>query len=163
MHKILMMLAAAALALPLNAAQPAKKTAKVKKQNKKEVKASKKWDHEQVVELITKVNNYWQANNKPEVRAFWDNAAYHTGNMEVYKMLKDQKMLDYSIRWAEHNDWTGATEANPAKWKYKPYGEGKQHVLFGDWQICFQTYIDLYNIEAAKGNAAASEYMVKRA
>ena len=163
MRKILMMLAAAALALPLNAAQPAKKTAKVKKQNKKEVKASKKWDHEQVVELITKVNSYWQTNNKPEVRAFWDNAAYHTGNMEVYKMLKDQKMLDYSIRWAEHNDWTGATEANPAKWKYKPYGEGKQHVLFGDWQICFQTYIDLYNIEAAKGNAAASEYMVKRA
>lgn len=100
-----MMLAAAALALPLNAAQPAKKTAKVKKQNKKEVKASRKWDHEQVVALITKVNNYWQANNKPEVRAFWDNAAYHTGNMEVYKMLKDQKMLDYSIRWAEHNDW----------------------------------------------------------
>ena len=163
MRKILMMLAAAALALPLSAAQPAKKTAKVKKQNKKEVKASQKWDHEQVVALITKVNNYWQANNKPEVRAFWDNAAYHTGNMEVYKMLKDQKMLDYSIRWAEHNDWTGATEANPAKWKYKPYGEGKQHVLFGDWQICFQTYIDLYNIEAAKGNAAASEYMVKRA
>ena len=36
-------------------------------------------------------------------------------------------------------------------------------MLFGDWQICFQTYIDLYNIEAAKGNAAASEYMVKRA
>lgn len=163
MRKILMMLAAAALALPLSAAQPARKTAKVKKQNKKEVKASRKWNHEQVVELITKVNNYWQANNKPEVRAFWDNAAYHTGNMEVYKMLKDQKMLDYSIRWAEHNDWTGATEANPAKWKYKPYGEGKQHVLFGDWQICFQTYIDLYNIEAAKGNAAASEYMVKRA
>ena len=163
MRKILMMLAAAALALPLSAAQPAKKTAKVKKQNKKEVKASQKWDHDQVVALITKVNNYWQANNKPEVRAFWDNAAYHTGNMEVYKMLKDQKMLDYSIRWAEHNDWSGATEANPAKWKYKPYGEGKQHVLFGDWQICFQTYIDLYNIEAAKGNAAASEYMVKRA
>ena len=37
-----MMMAAAALALPLNAAQPAKKTAKVKKQNKKEVKASRK-------------------------------------------------------------------------------------------------------------------------
>ena len=31
-----MMLAAAALALPLSAAQPSKKTAKVKKQNKKE-------------------------------------------------------------------------------------------------------------------------------
>ena len=109
MHKIIMMMAAAALALPLSAAQPAKKTAKVKKVNKKEVKATKKWDHEQVVELIKKVNTYWQTNNKAEVRAFWDNAAYQTGNMEVYKMLKDQKMLDYSIRWAEHNDWTGAT------------------------------------------------------
>ena len=37
-----MMLAAAALALPLSAAQPVKKTAKVKKQNRKEVKASRK-------------------------------------------------------------------------------------------------------------------------
>ena len=43
-----MMLAAAALALPLSAAQPAKKTAKVKKQNKKEVKASRKWDQEAI-------------------------------------------------------------------------------------------------------------------
>ena len=34
-HKIIMMMAAAALALPLSAAQPAKKTAKVKKVNKK--------------------------------------------------------------------------------------------------------------------------------
>ena len=78
-----MMMAAAALALPLSAAQPAKKTAKVKKINKKEVKATKKWDHEQVVDLIKKVNTYWQTNNKAEVRAFWDNAADHTGNMEV--------------------------------------------------------------------------------
>lgn len=35
MNRILMMLAAVALALPLSAAQPAKKTAKVKKQNKR--------------------------------------------------------------------------------------------------------------------------------
>lgn len=162
MNKILMMLAAAAIALPMNAAQPAKKTAKATKA-KKEVKATKKWNHEQVVELITKVNHYWQTNNKPETRSFWDPAAYHTGNMEVYKLLKDQKMLDYTIRWAEYNDWSGATAANPATWKYSTYGEDKYHVLFGDWQVCFQTFIDLYNLEAAKGNAAASEYMVKRA
>ena len=143
MKKILMLLAVIALAMPINAA--------------------KKWSHEQVVELISKVNTYWQTNNKAEVRSFWDNAAYHTGNVEVYKLLKDPKMFDYTIRWAEHNDWTGATEANPAKWKYKTYGEGKDHVLFGDWQICFQTYIDLYNFEKEKGNAEASEFMVKRA
>ena len=127
------------------------------------VGATEKWTHERVAEMITRVNNYWQTNNNPEVRAFWDNAAYHTGNMEVYKLLHDETMLDYTVRWACHNDWTGATEANPAKWKYKPYGEGKEHVLFGDWQICFQTYIDLYNLEAVRGNAEASEYMVKRA
>ncbi|MBQ3753724.1 MAG: glycoside hydrolase family 88 protein [Prevotella sp.] len=100
-----------------------------------------------VISMIEKVNNYWQQNNKAEVRAFWDNAAYHTGNVEAYKLTGNQRMLDYSIRWAEHNKWMGATEADPKKWKYKQYGEGQDYVLFGDWQICFQTYIDLYNIE----------------
>ena len=105
---------------------------------------AKKWRVNEVKDLIRKTNTYWQANNPAEVRSFWDNAAYHIGNMEVYKLLQDQKMLDYSIRWAEHNQWKGATEADPAKWKYKNYGEGQDYVLFGDWQICFQTYIDLF-------------------
>ena len=105
------------------------------------------WTPSQVKDIIRKVNTYWQANNKAEVRSFWDNAAYHTGNIEVWKVLKDQQMLDYSIRWAEFNDWKGAKETDPAKWKYKQYGEGQDYVLFGDWQICFQTYIDLYFIE----------------
>ena len=105
---------------------------------------AKKWRVNEVKDLIRKTNTYWQANKPAEVRSFWDNAAYHTGNMEVYKLLQDQKMLDYSIRWAEHNQWKGATEADPAKWKYKNYGEGQDYVLFGDWQICFQTYIDLF-------------------
>jgi rhamnogalacturonyl hydrolase YesR len=100
-----------------------------------------------VISIIEKVNNYWQQHNKAEVRAFWDNAAYHTGNMEVYKLTGDRRMLDYTLRWAEHNNWKGATEADPAKWKYKQYGEGQDYVLFGDWQICFQTYLDLYQIE----------------
>jgi len=121
------------------------------------------WTPSQVKDIIRKVNTYWQANNKPEVRSFWDNAAYHTGNIEVYKLFLEERgerreerenlkaeieqMLDYSIRWAEHNRWMGATEADPAKWKYKNYGEGQDYVLFGDWQICFQTYIDLFLIE----------------
>ena len=108
---------------------------------------ARKWTPAEVRNVIRKVNTYWQQNNKAEVRAFWDNAAYHTGNMEVYKLLGDQQMLDYSIRWAEHNQWKGAREADPGKWKYKTYGEGQDYVLFGDWQICFQTYIDLYFLE----------------
>ena len=124
---------------------------------------AKTWTPDEVKDVIRKANTYWQTNNSAEVRAFWDNAAYHTGNIEVYKLLRDQQMLDYSIRWAEHNQWKGATEADPAKWKYKNYGEGQDYVLFGDWQICFQTYIDLYNIEEGGKRKVEKEYMVARA
>ena len=141
---------------------------------------AKGWTKAQVADVITRVNNYWQANNPAEVRAFWDNAAYHTGNMEAIKLLGKGKdcdkgktcckdacptkaWLDYSLRWAEHNRWQGATETDPAKWQYKQYGEDPQHVLFGDWQICFQTYVDLYWIINAQGAAARNERMVQRA
>ena len=97
-----------------------------------------------VLKTIDLVNTYWQTNNPAEVRSFWDNAAYHTGNMEAYFLTGEARYLDYSLKWAEHNNWMGATEKDPAQWLYKNYGEGPRHVLFGDWQICFQTYIDLY-------------------
>ena len=97
-----------------------------------------------VLQTIDRVNTYWQTNNSPEVRSFWDNAAYHTGNMEAYFLTGEPRYLDYSLKWAEHNNWMGATEKDPSLWRYKNYGEGQQYVLFGDWQICFQTYIDLY-------------------
>ena len=119
--------------------------------------AETKADVEQKIRLA---NNYWQKNNSPESSAFWNWAAYHTGNMEVYKLLRDDTMLQYSIRWAEHNKWKGATEPDRRKWRYKNYGEGQDYVLFGDWQICFQTYIDLYNSPLAP---ADKEFMVKRA
>ena len=121
---------------------------------------AKRWTTDEVKDMIRLVNTYWQTNNPAEVRSFWDNAAYHTGNMEVYKLLQDEQMLNYSIRWAEHNQWKGATEPNPANWKYKNYGEGQDYVLFGDWQICFQTYIDLYNLQPdEKKIARAKEVM----
>ena len=107
---------------------------------------SKLWTKDEVLKIIDKVNNYWQANNSPKVRSFWDNAAYHTGNLEAYFLTKNKKFLEYSLEWAEYNNWMGATEPDPKKWLYKPYNESMEYVLFGDWQICFQTYIDLYNL-----------------
>ncbi|WP_303328347.1 DUF2264 domain-containing protein [uncultured Muribaculum sp.] len=95
---------------------------------------------------IDKVNHQWQQTNLAECRSFWDNAAYHTANMEVYKLTGNQDYLDYSLRWAEHNQWKGAKGNDRSKWKYSSYGESDNYVLFGDWQICFQTYADLYNI-----------------
>ena len=129
-------------------------TAGARAQNKEQAK---------VQAIICKVNNYWQTNNPAEVRSFWDNAAYHTGNMEVYKLLNDKQMLDYSVRWAEHNQWKGATEPDTAKWLYKKYGEDQQHVLFGDWQICFQTYIDLYQLEMGNQRLQPSNVKIQRA
>ncbi len=98
------------------------------------------------IEMITKVNDYWQQHHSPLERSFWDVAAYHTGNMEAYRLLGTARWLDYSSRWASHNLWQGAREKDPSKWKYKTYGEGHDFVLFGDWQICFQTYIDMYEM-----------------
>lgn len=105
-----------------------------------------KQEKSQVIDIIHLVNNYWQANNKPQVWSFWDNAAYHTGNMEAYYLTEDPAYLKYSEDWAKHNQWKGAKSDNKNEWRYS-YGENDRFVLFGDWQICFQTYIDLYHIE----------------
>lgn len=98
-----------------------------------------------VRQAIDKVNSHWQSTNEAECRPFWDNAAYHTGNIEAYKLTGNPDYLDYSLKWAEHNQWKGAKSNDRSKWKYN-YGETDEHVLFGDWQICFQTYADLYNL-----------------
>ncbi|MDE6770833.1 MAG: glycoside hydrolase family 88 protein, partial [Muribaculaceae bacterium] len=94
--------------------------------------------------IIDKVNTHWQNNHKPEATPFWHVAAYHTGNMEAYKLTGNENYRDYSLAWADHNQWKGAKGNDRSKWKYD-YGETDDHVLFGDWQICFQTYADLYN------------------
>lgn len=110
---------------------------------------------EQVRKIIDKVNQHWQSENKPEVRSFWDNAAYHTGNMEAYFLTGNENYRAYSEAWAEHNEWKGAKSNDRSQWKYS-YGESDEYVLFGDYQICFQTYADLYNL-------SPEDYKIKRA
>ena len=110
----------------------------------------------QVLSMIEKVNDYWQANNSPYCRGFWDNAAYFTGNMEAYNLMGKAQWYQYSDKWCRHNQWKGAKSNDKKNWKYAWYGEGDDFVLFGDWQICFQTYIDMYNLVPA-------EYKVARA
>lgn len=99
----------------------------------------------EVRQIIERVNNTWQSAHPAEQTPFWHEAAYHTGNMEAYFLTGNANWLQYSEKWAEHNKWQGATSNDQAKWRYD-YGETPDHVLFGDWQICFQTYADLYNI-----------------
>ncbi len=111
---------------------------------------------QKVVDMIVRVNDYWQAHNTPYCRGFWDNAAYFTGNMEAYRLTGNPAYYAYSDKWCRHNEWKGAKSNDKKNWKYKTYGEGDDFVLFGDWQICFQTYIDMYNLVPA-------DYKVARA
>lgn len=99
----------------------------------------------EVKALIEKVNHYWQSTHPAPGHAFWDVAAYHTGNMEAYFLTGQEAYRLYSGKWAEHNQWKGARSTEKSEWKYT-YGETDEYVLFGDWQICFQTYADLYNL-----------------
>ncbi|MCC8089356.1 MAG: glycoside hydrolase family 88 protein [Rikenellaceae bacterium] len=110
---------------------------------------------QEIIEIIHRVNNYWQTNNPKHGDSFWHRAAYHTGNMEAYFLTREPEYLKFSQAWAEHNEWKGAKSDNKEEWKYT-YGERDNYVLFGDFQICFQVYADLYNIDPA-------EYKIARA
>ncbi len=110
--------------------------------------------YERAVDAMKKANSFWQnyqsydnwyGSTHP---AFWDKAAYHTGNMEYYLLTGDDTYLDYTINWARYNNWMGNnnTTAAPSEWTWGyNQTQGSNAVLFGDWQTCFQVYIDLYN------------------
>lgn len=111
--------------------------------------------------IILLVNDSWQSTHSARVNAFWDHAAYQTGNMAAYDVTNKDAYLQYATDWAEFNQWQGATSRNKSEWKYH-YGETMDHVLFGDWQVCFQTYIDLYCLDKQQDHqriARAKEVM----
>lgn len=114
----------------------------------------------ELINTIEKVNNYWQSTHTDPGNPFWDNAAYHTGNMEAYFITGNEVYRQYSEKWAEQNQWSGAKSNDKSKWKYR-YGETQEHVLFGDWQICFQTYIDLYNLAPDSNKIARAREVMK--
>jgi hypothetical protein len=117
-------------------------------------------EKEQVTALIRRVNDHWQATHPQHGNAFWHTAAYHTGNMAAYNVTRDEHYLRYSEAWAGKNEWRGAPSNDKSKWKYR-YGETGEHVLFGDWQTCFQTYIDLYSLQADERKIARAREVME--
>ncbi len=95
---------------------------------------------------LIRVNDQWQAEHPEPGNAFWHHAAYHTGNMAAFRVTGKAAYHDYSEKWAAHNQWMGAQSNDTANWKYS-YGEKDNYVLFGDWQICFQVYAELYQLD----------------
>ncbi|MDR2129640.1 MAG: DUF2264 domain-containing protein [Odoribacteraceae bacterium] len=113
-----------------------------------------------VATIIEKVNDYWQQTHPQPGNAFWHQAAYHTGNIAAYLATGREEYRRYSEQWAEANEWKGAKSNKKAEWKFT-YGETDAHVLFGDWQICFQTYIDLYNLAPDKRKIARAREVME--
>ena len=102
-----------------------------------------------VLAILNTVNQTWQEKHPTHGDYFWNRAVYHIGNMAAYDVTGDAEYLDYSTAWANKSNWWGATGTDKSKWKYTPYGEGADFVLFGDNQVCFQVYADLYNLDPA--------------
>lgn len=101
----------------------------------------------EVVAAIDKANTYWQTRTPAQQDAYWDVAAYHTGNLEAYRTTGKRHYLRYSEAWAEHNQWMGAKSTDKANWKYQTASKKDDYVLFADWQTCFQVYAELYQLE----------------
>lgn len=118
--------------------------------------------NDEVLTLLKSVNDHWQNTTSYQKNAFWHNAAYHTGNMEVYELTGVEAYKTYSENWAKYNNWKGATSNDTTTWKYT-YGETNSYVLFGDWQICFQTYSDLYKLDSVKdeNKIARAKYVME--
>lgn len=92
---------------------------------------------QEVIDLMWKVNNYWQQHNDPKDAYVWEVAAYHHGNMEMYFLTGDEKLKNYTQTWAEHNGWCGMVSTRLTK----------KGVLHADNESCFQDYIDLYILD----------------
>ncbi len=126
--------------------------------------------YDDVIEALNRANEYWQSNNAYNMthngidNAFWDTSAYHTGNMEAYYATGNETYRNYSTNWADNNNWMGNNyTGDPSNWKWDyDQRQGSEYVLFGDWQICFQSYIDLYNSERMEERNAGDEQKISR-
>lgn len=104
----------------------------------------------EVIGIIHAVNQTWQQRHPTHGDFFWNRAAYYIGNLHAYEATGTQAYKDYATAWAEHNNWRGREgSSDPTEWLWS-YGESYNYVLFGDNQVCFQVYADLYNMDEQK-------------
>jgi unsaturated rhamnogalacturonyl hydrolase len=104
---------------------------------------------QEVVGIINKVNGYWQQHESPQK---WAVLGYRRLPHRQYGSLPDHRQSGlprYTRKTGPAQQVDGAKSTDKANWKYQ-YGETDEHVMFGDWQICFQTYADLYQLDCDK-------------
>ena len=100
------------------------------------------------------VADYWISHNKAEDGTFeWNNAVFHTGNMALYFLTKDEKYHRYSELWAKRWDYIG----------YPGYeGTGMWEGNFADNHAAFQTFLDLYKIAPDEEKIKIVKYVMDR-
>ncbi|MGN1098210.1 MAG: glycoside hydrolase family 88 protein, partial [Clostridia bacterium] len=125
-------------------------------------------EYDEVKENVERANSYRQSTWGPTDwvngihPAFWDTAAYHTGNMEAYFTFGNEEYKQYSTDWANNNSWSGNTYSGSKsnwRWGYNQ-SQGSEYVLFGDWQICFQTYLDLNLLDPDETKIARTKEVI---
>jgi len=105
-------------------------------------KAQKLPAKKEVLEAITRANNYFMAKwpdtgkpivtNKTRPSNIWTRGVYYEGLMALYKTDAQKRYYDYAVAWGDAHKWglrNGITTRN------------------ADDQTCGQTYIDLYLID----------------
>lgn len=111
-----------------------------------EMSASRRSEAKKVRYMIDNVNTHWQTTNKAESNQLWSTSVYHIGNMDAYKLTKNEAYRAYSEAWAVDNKWRGYGNDDKSVWAYRDAKYYSNLVLHADNQTCFQIYIDLYNI-----------------
>jgi rhamnogalacturonyl hydrolase YesR len=108
-------------------------------------------EYDSVISTIELVNDYWITHNDVG-SSFWERGAYNTGNIEAYCLTGIEDYREYAEKWANRNLWMGnRNTGDKSKWTWGYTGDvNSTGALFGDWQICFQTYADLYNFDTEK-------------
>lgn len=99
-----------------------------------------------VKDLAVAVALKYYESHTTAVDSWWSNSVYHIGNIELYKVTRDPRLLQYTLKWARHNQFMGATEPDPRRWRFREPLPFHVFVLAGEWQVCFQVYADLANI-----------------
>lgn len=101
---------------------------------------------QEVIALADSVALQYQASHSKPVDSWWANSVFHIGNIELYKVSRDPRLLQYTLQWARQNKFMGATEPDPRFWRYKEPLPFQMYVLASEWQVCFQVYADLADL-----------------
>lgn len=95
-----------------------------------------------IITQMRLVNDYWISGHSNLGDCDWENASYSTGNMAMYYTTNDSKYLNYSLNWANNNNW--------ATYNYN----SSNPTTNADDQCCGQTYMELYQINPISSRIA---------